>query len=82
MLSERDAVDYSPSDLGRAWEAFQIHGHPYFHRPGEADCAPSKVHEDYLARLGKRIKRVETYESGGNFARDSSTSSRLRFVGG
>jgi len=81
MLSERNTVDNSPGDIRRGWETFQMHGHPYFHRTGEAGYAPSKVHKDYLARLGKRMKRVKTNESGANLARDSSATTRLCFDG-
>jgi hypothetical protein len=74
MLSERNTADYSPSNISRGWKTFQMHGHPYFHRTGEAGCAPSKVHKDYLAQLGKRMKRIQANESGGNLARDSSAA--------
>ena len=73
MFSKRNTGDYSARDSGRGWK-FQMHGHPYFHRTGEADCAPSKVHKDYLARLGKRMKRVQANESGGNLTRDSGAT--------
>jgi hypothetical protein len=74
MLSKRNTTDYSPSNISRGWKAFQMHGHPYFHRTGQARCAPSKVHKDYLARLGKRMTRVQTNEGGGHLARDSSAA--------
>jgi hypothetical protein len=49
-----------------------MHSHPYFHRTGDAGRASLKVHKDYLARLGKRVKRVQANEGGVNLARDSS----------
>jgi hypothetical protein len=51
MRSKRNAVDYSRSDVGRSGKTFQTNGQPYLHRTGETNCAPSKVHKDYLTPL-------------------------------
>ena len=72
MFSKRNAVNYSARDSGRGWKTFQMHSHPYFHRMRDAGGASLKVHKDYLARLGKRVKRVLANEGGVNLARDSS----------
>jgi len=72
MLSKGNTVDHASSDIGRRRKTSQTHTRSYLHRSGETGCAPSKVHKDYLARLGKRVKRVQTHESSRNLARDSS----------
>ena len=39
-----------------------------------------QVHEDHMARLGKRMVGVKTGQLDGNLAGDSGTATRLRFV--
>jgi hypothetical protein len=72
MLSKGNTVDHAPSDIGRRRKTFQTRTRSYLQRTGETGCASSKVHKDYLARLGKRVKRVQTHESSRNLAGDSS----------
>jgi len=71
MSSKGNTVDHAPSDIGGR-KTFQTHTRSYLHRTGETGCAPTRVHKDYLARLGKRLKRVQTHDRSGDLARDSS----------
>jgi hypothetical protein len=82
MLSKRKAVDYSGSDVGSVGKPFQMNGHPYLNRTGDAGCTSSKVYKDYLARLEKRKKRVQADEGYGNLARDSSATAHFRSIWG
>ncbi len=62
MFPERDAVDCPSSDVRVGRKPSQLNRGADFDRTREPGGTPSQIYEDNLARLGKRIKGVETDE--------------------
>ena len=81
ILTNPDAVYYPRSDSGSGRKTLQLDRGANFQWTTEPRRASLGVHQDYQARLGKWISRIQISEGNRNLARNSSTGPDRPFVG-